>query len=210
MLQFPRTERPRASIITIAWKQLDPLIACLRSIDETCRGLDYEVIVVSNDAPHSITDALRSRTSGVRLVERQANLGFGGACNLGASVARAEYLVFLNDDALVAPGWLESLLTTAHASPKVGAVGSLILFPDGTVQEAGSIIWADGSTMPIGRHLPGGSLDWHFVRKVDYVSACSLLVSRRAWDTVGGFDDEYYPAYYEDVDLCLALSESGF
>ena len=152
----------------------------------------------------------RSQTDGVRLVEAQANLGFGGGCNLGASVARGEYLVLLNDDCIVAPGWLEWLVSTADANPQAAAVGSLVLFPDGRIQEAGSVIWADGSTMPVGRNLPGNSLEWHFVRQVDYVSACSLLVTRRAWDQVGGFDVDYHPAYYEDVDLCLALRESGY
>ncbi len=147
---------------------------------------------------------------GIHLIEAFANLGFASACNLGASVARGEYLMLLNDDAVVAPGWLEWLVSTADSNPRAGAVGSVVLFPDGRIQEAGSVIWADGSTMPVGRDLPGESRSWHFVRKVDYVSACSLMVRRRAWEEVGGFDTEYYPAYYEDVDLCLALRERDY
>ena len=210
-LVFPPVERPRASIILIAWKRIDLLLTCLRSLSETLgRGVAYEVIVVSNDAPQRFKDALRSQVEGVRLVEAETNHGFGGGCNLGASVARGEYLVFLNDDCVVAPGWLDWLVATADANPQAGAVGSVVLFPDGHIQEAGSIVWADGSTMPVGRTAPGDSLEWHFVRQVDYASACSLLVTRRAWDKVGGFDNEYYPAYYEDVDLCLALREAGY
>ena len=210
-LVFPPVQRPRASIILLAWKRVDLLLTCLRSLSDSIgRRVEYEVVVASNDAPQSSRDALRSQTEGVRLVEAQANLGFGGGCNLGASVARGEYLVLLNDDCIVAPGWLEWLVSTADANPQAAAVGSLVLFPDGRIQEAGSVIWADGSTMPVGRNLPGNSLEWHFVRQVDYVSACSLLVTRRAWDQVGGFDVDYHPAYYEDVDLCLALRESGY
>jgi hypothetical protein len=85
-----------------------------------------------------------------------------------------------------------------------------VFFPDGRIQEAGTVIWADGSTLPVGRELPGEARSWHFVRKVDYVSACSLMVRRHAWEEVGGFDTEYYPAYYEDVDLCLALRERDY
>ena len=208
---FPPVPRPRASIILLAWKRVDLLLTCLRSLSDSIgRRVDYEVVVASNDAPQSSRDALKSQTEGVRLVEAQANLGFGGGCNLAASVARGEYLVMLNDDCIVAPGWLEWLVSTADANPQAAAVGSLVLFPDGRIQEAGSVIWADGSTMPVGRNLPGNSLEWHFVRQVDYVSACSLLVRRRAWEQVGGFDNDYHPAYYEDVDLCLALRESGY
>jgi GT2 family glycosyltransferase len=211
-VKIPIVDHPRASIILIAWKQLERLLGCLSSIADTVRRDDtlYEVIVVSNDAPTAITDVLKRSVEGIRLVEAEANLGFSGGCNLGASVARGEYLVFLNDDARVAPGWLQWLIETADANPRAGAVGSLILFPDGTVQEAGSVLWADGSTMPVGRGSPSTALTWKFVRKVDYSSACSLLVRRRAWNEVGGFDHDYHPAYYEDVDLCTALRARGW
>jgi GT2 family glycosyltransferase len=210
-VRFPECIAPRASIVIVAWKQLDLLLSCLQSISETINGdIDYEVIVVSNAASQAIKDALRSRTTGVRLIESQVNLGFGGACNVGVSAARGEYVVLLNDDAVVAPQWLASLIATADANPRAGAVGSLILFPDGRIQEAGSVIWADGSTQPVGREEPGAGMRWMFVRKVDYVSACSLLVRRRAWNEAGGFDPEYHPAYYEDVDLCLSLHAKGY
>jgi GT2 family glycosyltransferase/glycosyltransferase involved in cell wall biosynthesis len=211
VLRLPAASPPRVSIVIVAWKQREMLLACLRSISETA-GADvaYEVIVVSNDAPHAIKDALRGQTAGIRLIESQVNLGFGGACNLGVAAARGEYVVLLNDDAVVAPGWLEWLVATGDANPRAAAVGSLVLFPDGRIQEAGSVIWADGSTAPLGRHAPGESLEWMFVRQVDYVSACSLLVNRRAWNEVGGFDAGYHPAYYEDVDLCLALRAQGY
>jgi len=209
-LRFRPSNCPRASIIILAWRQADLLLACLRSLAETLSGeVAYEVIVVSNDAPQSILDALRRSVEGVRLVRAEANLGFAGGCNLGVAAARGEYFVLLNDDVVVAHRWLDWLVATADANSNAGAVGSLILFPDGTVQEAGSIIWSDGSTMPVGRHAPRESLEWQFVRKVDYVSACSLLVKRDAWRHVGGLDPQYHPAYYEDVDMCLALRSLG-
>jgi GT2 family glycosyltransferase len=210
-LVFRDVESPRASIILLAWKRVDLLLTCLWSLSNTISAdVDFEVIVVSNDAPESTKDVLRSQTVGVRLVEAQVNLGFAGGCNLGASVARGQYLILLNDDCTVAHGWLEWLISTAEANPRAGAVGSLILFPDGRIQEAGAVIWADGSTIHVGRETAGDSLDWRFVRRVDYSSACSLLVTRRAWEDVGGFDTEYYPAYYEDVDFCLALRKLGY
>ena len=124
----------------------------------------YELIVVLNAASERVEDALRSHVEGARFVKSAVNLGFAGGCNLGASVARGEYLVLLNDDAIVEPGWLDWLVQSADANPNAGAVGSCILFPDGRVQEAGSVIWNDGSTMPVGRNADGESLTWHFVR----------------------------------------------
>ena len=116
-----------------------------------------------------------------------------------------EYIVLLNDDAIVEPGWLDWLVQTADTRPDAGAVGGSVLFPDGRIQEAGSVIWNDGSTMPVGRNTDRESLTWHFVRRVDYASACSLLVRRTTWDALGGMDPGYHPAYYEDVDLCLGI-----
>ena len=144
-------------------------------------------------------------------MESPANLGFGGGCNLGAAHARAPYLVFLNDDVVVRPGWLEELVLTADARPDAGAVGSRILFEGGeVVQEAGSVIFADGSTAPVGRGLPASSPRYRALRAVDYASACSLLVRREAFEQAGGFDRRYFPAYYEDVDLALKLRERGW
>ena len=149
-------------------------------------------------------------SSPVRLLPSVANLGFGGGCNRGAAETTGEFLVFLNDDIEVLPGWLEALVETVDRHADAGAVGSLILFPDGTIQEAGAITWRDGSTLCLGR---GGSLEanpYDFVRTVNYCSACSILVRRQLWDALGGFDPRYFPAYYEDVDLCFGLARAGF
>ena len=207
--RFPRFDHPRASIVVLAWRQREHLIECLRSLRESLTSVAYEVIVVLNAASEGVEDALQSQVEGIRFVKSAVNLGFGGGCNLGTSVARGEYIVLLNDDASVEPGWLDWLVQTADASPDAGAVGSCVLFPDGRIQEAGSVIWNDGSTMPVGRNADGESLTWHFVRPVDYASACSLLVRRTTWDALGGMDPGYHPAYYEDVDLCLGIHALG-
>jgi GT2 family glycosyltransferase len=210
-IEFPPCPSPRVSILILAWRQVSLLEACLRTIVDTCgQSVPYEVVIVLNDASAQVEDFLRSRVRGARLVQSRVNLGFSGGNNRAAAEARGEYLILLNDDTAVEPGWLDWLVATADANPRAGAVGSTILFADGRIQEAGSVIWNDGSTMPVGRGDARDSLDWLFVRRVDYSSACSLLVRRSAWETVGGFDEGYFPAYYEDVDLCLALRERGY
>jgi GT2 family glycosyltransferase/glycosyltransferase involved in cell wall biosynthesis len=196
--------------VILAWRQRESLLACLQSLRDTLHdAVPYEVIVVLNGAAQDVEDAVRKEVSGQRIVRAMVNLGFAGGCNFGASVAQGEYLVFLNDDGIVEPGWLEWLVRTADANSDAGAVGSCVLFPDGSVQEAGSIIWNDGSTMPVGRNLRGDLMTWHFVRPVDYASACSLLVRRSTWNALGGMDPGYHPAYYEDVDLCLGIRSLG-
>lgn len=208
-IAFRPTERPRVSVLVLAWRQHDHLDACLRAIQNAAGGVAYEVILVLNGATPQIEAFARSEVTGARLVASRVNLGFSGGNNRAAEHARGEFLVLLNDDAVPEPGWLEWLVATADAYPEADAVASCILFPDGRIQEAGSIVWNDGSTFPIGRDSPGDSPEWHFVRRVDHASACSLLVRRSAWTAVGGFDERYFPAYYEDVDLCLAIAARG-
>jgi GT2 family glycosyltransferase len=209
-IEFPFHEQPRVSILILAWRQRGLLEACLQALRGSTKGaVPCEVIISLNGAAPDVEAFVRQGTEGARIVESSVNLGFGGGNNRAAHFARGEYLVLLNDDAIVQPEWLEWLVSTADANPRAGAVGSCVLFPDGRVQEAGSILWNDGSTMPVARGMPGDSLEWHFVRPVDYASACSLLVRRTTWDAVGGFDENYFPAYYEDVDLSLAIQARG-
>jgi len=199
---------PRVSIVipTLGGTLVSRCLASLRrNISPT---ITYEVIVVANgpSAAHLVTDL---SLPGVRIVTAAANLGFGGGCNRGAAESSGEFIVFLNDDAEVLPEWLEALVDTADRFPDAGAVGSLILFPDGAVQEAGAITWRDGSTLCLSRGVSMQANPYDFVRPVDYCSACSLLVRRKPWDALGGFDSHYFPAYYEDVDLCFGLARKG-
>ncbi|MGH7822382.1 MAG: glycosyltransferase, partial [Candidatus Binatia bacterium] len=145
----------------------------------------------------------------VAVLATTVNRGFGGACNHAAAGARGELLVFLNDDAEVQPGWLEALIEAADADPEAGVVGSLVCRPDGTIQEVGSFVWRDGSTFAVGRDLRVDDNPFPSVRRVDFSSACSLLVRRSAFEAAGGFDERYYPAYYEDVDLCFSVRRLG-
>ncbi len=209
--RFEETPAPRASVIILVYANATYLEAALRSVlESTDPRFPYEVIVVLNGVAPDVAATVRQSAYGARIVESEANLGFGGGCNFGAAHARAPYLVFLNDDVTVCWGWLEALVSTADARPDAGAVGSRILNADGTVQEAGSVIVADGSTAPVGRGLPGDTPRYRALRKVDYASACSLLVRRSVFESVGGFDERYFPAYYEDVDLALKLRQGGW
>ena len=204
----PRT--PRVSII-IPTLGGHLIFGCLESLRRNIStAMAYEVVVVANgpSAAHLATVPELSSPV-VRVATSAVNLGFGGGCNRGAAEASGEFLVLLNDDVEVQPGWLEALVETADRHPDAGAVGSLILFPDGTIQEAGSIVWRDGSTVAVSRGDSVEANRYDFLRPVDYCSACSLLVRRQPWEALGGFDARYFPAYYEDVDLCFGLARMG-
>ncbi len=185
---------------------LESIVDCLGPIDDD----SYEIVCVVNGAQFQWTNSLVGPLRGVRLIESAINLGFSGGYNLGVRHSRGKYIVLLNDDTIVQPNWLRPLIETAQRLPGVGVVGSCNLSMEGTIEEAGSVVFSDGQTMGVGRGLPGDSMEWDFVRDVDYCSASSVLVTREAWEAVGGLDERFHPAYHEDVDLCLRIREAGY
>ena len=172
-------------------------------------SVPHEVVVVDNGSDDGTPDRIRADFPGVRLLENGRNLGFGPASNQGAAAARGRFVLFLNSDAIVQPGWLPPLLGVLDADPAVAAAAPLFLERNGRVQECGSLLWGDGGTSAYGEgERPARSIV-SFRRHVDYASAACLLVRRSAFNAVGGFDPAYLPAYGEDVELCLRLHERG-
>jgi GT2 family glycosyltransferase len=186
------------------------LQACLRSL-ERCgpSHISYETIVVLNEAGPAAAADLRESVSGVEVVASLVNLGLAGAGNRGRAMARGELLVLLHDDAEIEPGWLEALVETADAHPEAGAVGGKVLFPDGRLQNAGMILWRNGCTSEpwVGEAPEPATFDR--LRAVDYCGTSSLLVRAAVWDAVGGLDERFYPVYYVDVDLAMAIRRLG-
>ena len=203
------SDQPDVSVIVIGWGAAPLLVDCLQAVERIETTYTVEVIVSLNEPDPAVQPALSSSGIDAIVVTSRVNRGFGGACNAAAAVARGRYLLFLNDDTVVDRLWLQTLVSTAEAHPNAGAVGSRCLHLDGTVQEAGNFLWSDGVTSSSTDELEGLAHRYDFARKVDYCSAASLLVRRSTLDAVGGFDELYYPAYYEDLDLCLKIREIG-
>ena len=120
-----------------------------------------------------------------------------------------KYLLLLNNDTQVLPGWLDALVDLLRARPDAGAAGSMLLYPDGRLQEAGGIIWNDGSGWNYGRGDDPERPAYNYVREVDYCSAASLMVRRSVWTRLGGFDEAFVPAYCEDSDLAFRIRADG-
>ncbi|RIK09017.1 MAG: hypothetical protein DCC49_07765 [Acidobacteria bacterium] len=200
----------RASVVILSRHHPEMLLACLDSIEKNVSSdLNYEIILLLNGADPEITHATADLGERVRVITSNVNLGFPGGCNRASEFARGDYLVFLNDDTIVYRGWLESLVETADRIPEAGAVGSLVFNPDSTIQEAGAIVWSDGVTSSIDSGRDIESAQYYFLRDADYCSACSILVRHSTWHLVGGMDEEYFPGYYEDVDLCFKIQQAG-
>ncbi|MDQ3667294.1 MAG: glycosyltransferase [Acidobacteriota bacterium] len=197
------------SIIIPVFNKVDFTFQCLRSLLPEIDFSTSEIIVVNNASTDSTSQVLGHFGDLISVIDNRENQGFVNACNQGAAAAVGEYLLFLNNDTVVQAGWIGNLLDTMKNDSSVGAVGSMFLYPDGRIQEAGGIVWKTGEAYHYGWGESPSDRKYNFTREVDYCSAASLLVKKSLFDTLGGFDRRYAPAYYEDVDLCFGIRSLG-
>ncbi len=199
---------PMVSIIIPVYNQLQYTAACLASIAEVSSEISFEVIVV-DDCSQDETHQTLTRIPGLHVNSNEKNLGFIRSCNKGALAARGKYVVFLNNDTIVRNGWLDRLVETFSLYSDAGLVGAKLIYPDGTLQEAGSILWADGSGWNYGRGDDPEKPEYNYAKETDYCSGACIVLPRELFISVGMFDERYCPAYYEDADLAFKVRAAG-
>ncbi|HWB23113.1 MAG TPA: glycosyltransferase [Gaiellaceae bacterium] len=207
---YAANEAPAPVTIVIpVFNRLDLTRQCLEALRRATPSDLYDIVVVDNASTDGTSGYLRRERAAGRLkaVINESNLGFGRACNRAAKLARGQYVVFLNNDTIPLPGWLEPLIATA-ADPSVGAVGSRLFYPNGTLQHAG-IALPNGIPTHVHRAQPGDFPAALERRDYPAVTGASVLFRRSLLEQLQGFD-EIYEMYVEDVDLCLRVWEAGF
>jgi GT2 family glycosyltransferase/glycosyltransferase involved in cell wall biosynthesis len=205
---LPCPEAPRVSVVIPVYNHLDHSLTCLRSIAAHPSAIAAEIIVVDDCSADATAETL-PQIEGLRYQRNAENLGFIGACNAGAAAARGEYLVFLNNDTAVQPGWLDALIETFETQDRVGLVGAKLIYPDGRLQEAGGIVFSDGSGWNYGRFGDPAAPEHNYLREVDYCSGAAIAIRSELFAEFGGFDAHYAPAYYEDTDLAMKVWARG-
>ncbi|HVF35966.1 MAG TPA: glycosyltransferase, partial [Candidatus Saccharimonadia bacterium] len=205
----PGSDTPRVSIVIPVYNQFHHTRMCLAALAQHAGKLAFEAIVVDDRSSDETPERL-AEIAGIRSVRNDENLGFIGACNAGAALARGEYLVFLNNDTAVQAGWLEALVATFSAFPDCGLAGAKLVYPDGRLQEAGGIVFSDGSGWNYGRGGDPADPAYGYVREADYCSGAAIMVRRALFEQLGGFDARYRPAYYEDTDFAFRVREAEF
>lgn len=205
----PAPEAPDVSVIVPVYNQFLHTLRCVWSILRAGDAARLQLII-ADDGSTDGTEAFFRALPGVTYIRNPENMGFLRSCNNAAQYARAPWLFLLNNDTAVLPGWIDRLLDVARAEPDAGLVGAKLVYPDGTLQEAGGFVWSDGGGANMGRNSDPREPGYNLRRDADYISGAAILVPRAVWVELGGFDTRYVPAYCEDTDLAMRLRNLGY
>lgn len=202
---------PRISIIIPAMNKWTYTYCCLRFISRLEDLVPFEVIVVDNGSTDQTKEML-ALISDISVIRNENNVGFVEACNMGVRASRGEFVLFLNNDAMIVNGSLDNMVALMDGDRTTGAVGAKLVYPDGRLQEAGGIIWNDPVYIGLnyGKFENPLAYEYNYVREVDYCSGACLLVRKDLFVRVGLFDAEFAPAYFEDTNLAFALRSIGY
>jgi GT2 family glycosyltransferase len=198
--------RPGVTIVTTNWNGGTEPLELLASV----RRLHYppemiRTVVVDNGSTDGSPDALARAFPGVDLIRNPENRGFGPAVNQGAAKADGEYLFITNDDIVLEPESLGILVDTLERDATMGAAGGLVRSktdPPRVLYSGMRFHWATGLQSPIPHAQKS--------KDVDFIPACALLIRRSLWNDLGGFDERFTPAYWEDVDLGIRIRALGY
>jgi GT2 family glycosyltransferase len=206
------------SVIIVSFNTRGPTLDCIRSVRESSRQLATEIIVVDNDSGDGSADAIAAAHPDVVLVRNRENIGFARAVNDGLGRARGRIVLLLNPDTLVAPDAIAKLVDVLDASPQLGAVGPLVVSPDGTpdphcaarrLTVARRLAWhfrlpTHGPSL----HL-GSACGPHGARKTERLSGAALAVRRELVDRIGPLDERFF-LYFEDADWIVRIQQDGY
>lgn len=211
------------SVIIVNYNVKDYLLQCLRSLDEACKPLSTEIIVVDNNSADGSVEDLRGEFPHVRWHALTENIGFGRANNVGLHEARGRYVLFLNPDTIIGPDTLTSMVRYLDEHPSVGMAGCKVLNPDGSFQVACRrglpTPWASfcklfglQALFPSVQLFSSYNLMYRSIDEtypVDALIGAFMMGRTDLMRTLGGFDPDFF-MYGEDIDLCYRVKKRGY
>jgi GT2 family glycosyltransferase/glycosyltransferase involved in cell wall biosynthesis len=207
-IDFSHAGSPAVSVILVMYNQIDLTLAALDSLRGNFSGAIELILADSGSTDES--RHVERYVDGAKIIRFNHNVGFIEACNAALGHAAAPVTLYMNNDILLQRGAIEAALSRLVADPKTGAVGGKIIRTNGALQEAGCIVWRDGSTQGYLRDADPNIPEANFVRDVDFCSGVFLAVKTDLAKTLGGFDEDLKPAYFEETDFCLRLRQAGY
>jgi len=206
-LSFPTVLEPAISIVIPVSNNWELTYTCLQSVYEHTVG-SYEIIVFNDNSTDATPNPLAS-IAGLRVITKDSKEAAVNACKQATEVATGDYILLLNNDIEVGPGWLEALLDPFRDT-STGIVGAKFVYPDGILEASGGITWRDGTGCNYGHGDDPNLPQYCYKKAVDYCSGACLIVPRKLWEEIGGFDPRYDPAHYDDIDLCFTVRSMGY
>lgn len=203
-LNFKSSENPIVSIIIPFYNEYKYTINCLYYLEKNLSNkYPFEIILVDDNSPENCDF---SNVTGINVIKNETNLGFLRNINKGIKAAKGEYVYILNNDTEVQEHFLDELFYVFENFKNVGAVGSMLLNANETLQEAGSVFMKNCDINQIVRKKLAFYPEVNFIYKVDYCSGCSLLFKKyNDKGEMNLFDEQFVPAYFEETDFCFQL-----
>ncbi|MFK7980440.1 MAG: glycosyltransferase, partial [Saprospiraceae bacterium] len=201
---------PKISICIVTWNKLDLLKKCIASIEKHTHYPSYKILIHSNactDGTVAYLKAIAEKNERIIPILGTENEVFVLPNNRMMEQFPNNDVVLLNNDVQVTANWLLSLQETAYTSKDYGIVGAKILYPDGSLQEFGAELYADGTGINIGKGDNPNLKKYNQLKEVGYVSGCAMYIKRSTINTIGTFDEQFHPCYFEDSDYCYAAKE---
>ena len=207
-ISIPSFDYIDVSIIIPVYNKYNYTLNCIRSIITNSNNVSYEIII-ADDCSNDQTINIHKKIKNIKIVKTNGNFGFLKNCNNASKFAQGKYILFLNNDTIVQKNWLSPLIDLMLDN-KIGLVGSKLIYPNGILQEAGGIIWNDATGCNYGHNDDSDKSEYNYVKEADYISGASIMIRKPLWDEIGGFDERYTPAYYEDTDIAYEVRKRGF
>lgn len=206
---LPKFEKPEVSIVIPAYNKFELSYHCIASIALAYNETSYEVILADDCSTDETVDA-KEIINNLVISKNPENLRFLRSCNRATELAKGDYIIFLNNDTEVTSFWIDELINQHKKDTTVGLTGSKLLNLDGSLQEAGGIVWGNGQPWNVGRNANPYQSEYNYVRQTDYLTGAAMCIKTSVWEEVGRFSEELVPCYYEDTDVSFKVRAAGY